>query len=597
MDPKQKPGQLPGTEPSATDADTDIAARRADRARRLGHRSVSVTVTVLVVVVVLLVNFIVTYAGYAHLWQTDLTVTRYLNMENSLGGGADDRTLYTLSAPFTELIRTTGLEAVDQINRELGREGKEPEKIRILFCSERDTLYDSTLARYVLYTALELQEEFPDHIEVSFINAAQNPSAVQKYKTTSSSTIYSSNVIFEFGTEFRVYAMDRFFIRSESTSAAPWAYNGEKEFASAILAVTRAESPIACFTTNHGERAGDCQSFRTLVERAGYTVQDIDLSVDEIPADCRLLITYDPQTDFLGFDNAGADGVSEIDRLDKFLDKAYSFMLFIDDETPEMPVLEEYLEEWGVEVCRVEDQETGKTDNFHIRDEVQRLDPAGYTVIGAYGTQGLGASITKDMRGVAYPSKVVFPHATSLVRSDSYFQKYVSAEETSDGVAYSYETYYRNGVTRTLSNIFTSYTTATAEAFGKTYTIATEKDPFRLMTLTSEERTVQEGNYLTSQDRSFVCVVGSTEFASDALLDSSVYGNADVLVSALRSMGRELVPVTSISFKSFKITDIDATAAELTTGDATALLVVLTLLPVVLCAGVGVVVSVRRKYR
>lgn len=595
MDPKQNPNQTPGSEPSAEDR--DIVARRADRARRLGHRSVGVAVTVLVVVAVLLVNFVVTYAGYSHLWQTDMTVTRYLNMENSLGGGSDDRTLYTLSTPFTELIRTSGLPAVDQINRELDAQGKDAEKIHIIFCAERDTLYDSTLARYVLYTALGLQEEFPDYVEVSFINATQNPSAVQKYKSTSSTNIYSSNVIFEFGTEFRVYAMERFFIQSESTSSEPWAYNGEKEFASAILAVTRAESPIACFTTNHGESADSCQSFRKLVERAGYIVQDIDLSTDAIPEDCRLLITYDPQTDFLGYDNNGADGVSEIDLLDKFLDNAYSFMLFIDDETPELPVLEEYLEEWGVTVCRVENTETGETDNYHIRDEVQRLDPEGYTLIGAYGTKGLGASVTKDMRSVAYPAKVVFPHATSVVRSSGYYQKYVSADESSDGEAYSYETYYRNGVTRTLSDVFTTYSSATAEAFGETYKIATEKEPFRLMTLTSEERTVQEGNYLTSQDRSFVCVVGSTEFASDALLDSSVYGNADVLVSALRSMGRELVPVTSISFKSFKIYDMDTDDSELTSGDAMALLAVLTLIPAVLCAGVGVVVSVRRKYR
>ena len=94
--------------------------------------------------------------------------------------------------------------------------------------------------------------------------------------------------------------------------------------------------------------------------------------------------------------------------------------------------------------------------------------------------------------------------------------------------------------------------------FGAQYEIATEQNLFRLMTLTSEERTVQETNYMTKDDRSFVGVCASTEFASDALLDSAVYGNADVLLSLLRSMGRELVPVKTLEFKGFKKYEIDA---------------------------------------
>ena len=111
----------------------------------------------------------------------------------------------------------------------------------------------------------------------------------------------------------------------------------------------------------------------------------------------------------------------------------------MDDETPTMPVLEEYLEEWGIRICRVQDSESGKSDNYHIRDTVQRLDTDGYTVLGNYVTSGLGSSVTKDMRNVAYPAKVVFPHATSVTRSDSYRTTYVSSDEASDGKPYSYE--------------------------------------------------------------------------------------------------------------------------------------------------------------
>lgn len=573
----------------AATADTASAAadRRADRARRLRRRSAAVSVTVLSVVAVLLINLLFSYLGYVHIWQVDETRTRYL---------ADDRGLYTASAPFLELFRTSAVPAVDAVNAERTARGEDRLTVNVIFCADRDKVYASDLARYVLYSVLDLRENFPDYVSVSFVDIAHNPSAVQKYKATSSTSIYSSNVIFEFGTEYRVYALSRFFITNEDSST-PWAYNGEMDISSAILAVTRAESPIACFTTNHGESTDTCKSFRELVSRAGYIVQDIDLEKDEIPENCRLLITYDPQTDFRGYANNGGDGVSEIDRLDRFLDNAYSFLLFVDDETPTLPVLEEYLEEWGITICRVENSESGESDNYHIRDTVQRLDSDGYTVLGNYATSGLGASVTKDMRNVAYPAKVVFPHATSVKRSDSYRVTYVSADEASDGTAYSYESYYRNGVSRRLSDMFTSYTTATAEVFGEQYEIATEQNLFRLMTLTSEERTVQETNYLTKDDRSFVGVCASTEFASDALLDSAVYGNADVLLSLLRSMGRELVPVKTLEFKSFKKYDFDTDKSGLTDDRKVGITVAFTLIPAVLCAGAGIAVSVRRKYR
>lgn len=590
MNDRPDPGRMPADTQDMAEA---RASRRAGRRRRFAHRSAAAAITAGVVAVVLLINLAVTYFGYVHLWQTDMTVMRYLNTENSLGGGTDDRTLYTLSTPFVELIRTSGVTALEALGKSEGQH----ETVKIIFCSERDVLYDSEYGRQVLYTALQLQEEFPDYFDISFVNVTRNPSAVQQYKSTSSTNIYPSNVIFSCGTEYRVYALERFFIQNDSSEV--WGYNGEKEFASAILAVTSAESPIACFTTNHGERLEDCNAFRQLVERSGYIVQDIDLSREELPENCRLIITYDPQTDFQAFGNTGETGVSEIDRLDKFLDQSYSFLLFIDDETPELPALEEYLEEWGVVVCRAEDQqsEAGETDNYHIRDEVNHLDEAGYTVIGSYATSGLGASLTKDMRSVAYPAKVVFPHATSVRRSDSYYTQYVSADESSDGEAYAYDAYYRNGVSRTLSDMFVSYPTAVAEVFGSQYEIATEQKLFRLMTLTSEDRTVQEGNYLTSHDRSYVCVVGSTEVASDTLLESASYGNADMLSATLRGLGRELIPVDTITFKTYKVLDMDTEDSGLTTAKARTITILLAAIPPVVCTVAGVAVAVRRKYR
>ena len=151
-------------------------------------------------------------------------------------------------------------------------------------------------------------------------------------------------------------------------------------------------------------------------------------------------------------------------------------------------------------------------------------------------------------------------------------------------------------MSRIFSNIFTSNNTATAEVFGEQDEIARDQNLFRLMTMTTEERTVQETNYITTNDRSFVCVIGSTEFASDAILDSAVYGNADVLVSCLRAMGREVVPV-NLEFRAFKVYDVTADLAGQTVSGTVGTTVALAVIPAAIVFGIGIYVTVKRKYR
>ena len=556
---------------------------------RMGRRALGTLITILVVVGVILANLLVSVLGQAYVWQIDSTVDRYITEEKK----GLYHTLYTTTDAFEKLIGDSAIPMVDQVNADKTANGEDAITINIIFCADRDTIWASESMRYVLYTALQLEKAFPGYFDVSFINIKQNPSAVQKYKATSSTQIYSSNVIFEFGTEYRVYALNNFFTYQDSTSTTPWAYNGEKHFANAILAVTRAESPVACFITNHGENVTGCQEFRTLVERAGYIVQDIDLEKDEIPADCRMLICYDPQTDFYAFGSLGETGTSEIQKLDKYLDGCFSFMLFIDNETPELPNLEEYLAEWGVTVARAKDAE-GNLHNYTIRDNVQKLDKDGYTPIATYATAGLGASITTDMRQVAYPAKVIFPNSTAIQMDESYKTTYTEADETTGTTAYRYGQYYRNGVSRYFNDVFLGGQNALAEINGETYEITTELNQFKLMTLTSEDRIIQETNYFSQTDRSFVCVFGSTDFASDEVLTSAAYGNADVLLASLRALGREVAPA-DLDIKAFKVYEIGEEAYTLQSIVSTT--VCFTLIPAIICFGVGILVTVRRKYK
>ena len=556
--------------------------------RKGTRRLVGTAITVAVIAVVLVINVLFSFVADRFMWQADATVTKYTSRP--------EVSMYTPTEEFLKVVRDYAIPMVQEMNAERIANGEEPITINVKFCTERDKVYAIEKLRLVQYSVLALQKEFPDAVKVEYLNIEKNPSQVQKYKATSSTNIYSHQIIFEFGTEFRVCSYDYFFLKNDA--GEQWAYNGEQKIASLLLALTRAESPIAAFITNHGEAMESCESLRELVHRAGFDVVTLDLSKDEIPADCRLLISYDPKADFLGLGNpAFVEGdQSEIDKLDKFLDKAYSFMLFVDADTPELPVLEEYMEEWGITVGRAENAE-GELDNLLIRDQTSKLDKDGYTPLAEYVTAGGGASITSDMRSVAYPAKVVFPNAVAIAMSESYKKTHVVPDDT-NGVteAYTYGSYYRNGVTRYFHDVFKTSASASLEAFGKQYQVATELSRFNFMTLSIESRTVMETNYLSTQEPSYVAVFGSTEFASDTILDSAAYGNADVLTATLRHMGREVMPA-DLEFKAFKIYEVDTNAYTVDIRSALGTTALMTLLPILVFTIAGVVVRVRRKFR
>ena len=543
-------------------------------------------VTVGILVAVLILNVLVGALTGMGLLFVDNTVTRYTD-DFYTDDGLIPPTFYTLQDSTRELLGEHAIPMVESVNADRRARGEEDIKINIIFCDDRDRWDASDSSRYVLYTALQLQKEFPHAVDVSFINVELDPSLAQPYKVTSTSSIYSSSVIVEFGTEYRVLNKNSFFTFNDDNVI--WAYSGEKAFSSNILSVTRAESPICCVTTNHGERIEKIPEFLKLIEKAGYIVQYIDFEKDEIPADCRIILTYDPQTDFLGYGNLGETGKSEIDKLDKYLDGAFSYMLFVDNETPKLNNLEEYLEEWGIRIQRAEDE------NYTLRDADKHIDKDGYSLIADYATRGSGANLTTAMRNVPYPAKVVFPNATSIGYSASYRPTVKEADETQNLQAYSYGTYFKNGISRSMYDVFTASPAAVAEVGGEQYEISTSENIFKLMTLSSETRIVQQGASDTQglNIPSYVAVCASTEMVSDELLTSASYGNTDLMLACLRGIGREIIPV-DIPFKALPEAEINSRAY--TKGGATATMICLAAIPAAVCFGVGIYVCVKRKY-
>ncbi len=561
--------------------------------RKARYGGVTAALTALVVVIVIVANLAISTLGAYFNWYTDMT----------------PHFLFTLSEECKELIRNgdkefdteSPIEMVDKIRAQNkayneanslseGDEGYKDEdlKINIIFCEERDIVEANGASNYICKTADELATEFSDYIELQFYDIVRNPSAVSKFLVTSTSTINPADVIVEFGTEYRIYTQASFF-DVDSSTGEPWAYNGEKKLTAGILTVTRAESPIACFTTNHNETTPDDALYNTLID-AGFTVQPLDLSTgEEIPEDCRLIVIHDPQTDF-SLATTGSS-VDEIKILEDFLDKSNSLMVFMDPNAnngQRFTVLEDFLETWGISYDRYTDV-TG-TYPYTIRDKANSLSTNGFSVVGDYAKDGFGAKVLEAMTSAQYPRKVVFPNAMSISPALDLYkpQRYVNPDNTSE--QYDYFLYDSNGVTRQMYNLFTAPVGAEAIANGAKVGESTVANPFSLMTITLEDRQIQQDNYSTIDNFSYVIACGTTSFTNAEYLSSDSIGNSELLLSLFRVIGREPVPV-GIDRKPFE----DYTIDSIETKDANQYTIVLTVVPAVLTAAVAAVVLIRRK--
>jgi hypothetical protein len=199
----------------------------------------------------------------------------------------------------------------------------------------------------------------------------------------------------------------------------------------------------------------------------------------------------------------------------------------------------------------------------------------------------------------------------SISYSDRYETAFVLADEDYGTGAYSFGSYYRNNHARDIFDLFRANDTSVAYAQkdgenlldeeGKPLKVDTRGN-YKLMTLTMENRTLDEGRgYTTVEQVSYVCAVGSTEFASNAILGSNAYGNADLLLETLRSIGKEMEPI-GIEFKpmySSVMTQESAETGELyyTQKGLNAWTVVLAMLPAVGFTLAGVVLLVKRRTR
>ena len=545
--------------------------------RKLRYGGTSLVLTALIIAVVVMINVICTALTQKQLLKIDLTPEE----------------LYTLSDEFITLIEegddtySQSAEAPIAMIDKFRAEKDDPSlKINIIFCEEKDKIYGEATTRYVQQTAEQIKEEFDGYVTVEYVDVERNPSAVSKFKVTSDVVIPSTSVIVEFDGQYKILSLESFYVFAESDPSTPVGYTGEKKFASAILAVTRTSTPIACLTNNHGENLDNLTEFKTTLEDAGYEVQTLNLEKDDIPKDCRLVVVFGPQNDFMSF-KTGTSDIDEIGKLENFLLAGNSMMVFMDPESKKLENFEEFVAEWGIVFNR--NATTG--DAQYVVDKNQALNASGQTFKAMYPASGLGHDILGGMVDEGVKQTIVFKNAMSISLAPEFkMQHYTPTDSTNaEDVAYDYG--YNDPYS--LHNIFTSSRNATSVSNGEIIA-NTANEPYRLMTVSDYTINIQTDaeNGFSTTIKSYVVACGSTEFASNELLQTNSYGNNDALLMIMANVGLEVVPV-GLKYKPFADTTIDTLEAS----DATVYTVILVVLPAIAAIVSGAVVLVRRRYR
>jgi len=170
--------------------------------------------------------------------------------------------------------------------------------VEIIFCQVADKLDDDLYLSKVKKLAETYVEKFPN-VSIKYYDTIADPTLVYQYKTTSATSIPNTSVIVSCPStkQYKVFARDAFFTKAESTNSV-FGFNGEMRFTSAILQTARPDSPIALFTTGHGETVS--APLQDLLVNAGYVIETVDLKAGKLDSKAKLIVISSPQNDFTG---------------------------------------------------------------------------------------------------------------------------------------------------------------------------------------------------------------------------------------------------------------------------------------------------------
>lgn len=471
---------------------------------RVGRRALFSALTALIIIVLFVGNVALGYLGQQKMLFADLT----------------PEGLYTLTDGMVEECSF-----VEDLTEE-DADGK-LKKVEILFCTDPDNLIASPVTRIPYFMAVALDNKF-DNIETDFVNVALDPAAVAKYKTTSLTKISPSNIIISYGSSYRIMSVESFWGVNENNEFV--SFNGEYKMASIIKSLTAVERPTVCFVTNHGEDYYDTENtqsemskkvmaFYDLLINRGFLVRTIDLENEEIPSECVMLVINNPKIDFKTGALNDLFDYSEADKVDKYLVNQLGSVIVAKDHALDLPNLESFMLEWGIEFC-----------DGVVKDETA----TGGALSGANESAGMSTDIVGKYINNAnahaygiYGEYASLSSAPRFIIPNTGYIKCSFGEETSKSEDGTFN------ADRLYSTFFN--TSENAKAYDKNGDLVANrgvKDLMAVATRTHLDKYTGEFTY------SYMVAVNSAELLSSSVVGNTSYANYDILSAIVNNISR-----------------------------------------------------------
>lgn len=265
-------------------------------------------------------------------------------------------------------------------------------RVTVMFCQAEDDVKKNSTGSFVLTTAKNFAERYPDFIDLEFVNIITGKNSknefvdVTQYQQKDANgkpyPIYKTSVIFidEISGRSKVLSdastegYASFYTLDSSGSAL--SYNGEEMMAAMVNWVLTEKHDTAYFTSTHGEVADI--GLGNMITAAGYNIDIIDLRRNEVPDDAAMIVISNPIKDF---ERAmeGSNVYSEIERLRGYIEKGGCIYVAIDPYTERHEVLESFLKDYGITISSAEND--GKVLRNIVRDSRNAITADSFTLV------------------------------------------------------------------------------------------------------------------------------------------------------------------------------------------------------------------------
>ena len=400
--------------------------------------------------------------------------------------------------------------------------------VKITFCTDPDRLISNFDTRATYYMALALQKKY-SNVEVETINVNTDPTALAKYKATSLTKINSTDVVVSYGDRYRIVGALNFW------TSDYFSYNGEYRMATLIKSVTAINQPAAYFLTDHGEtyyNPADPESegslktsaFRDLLSDCGLQVKTLAISeVDEIPADCALLIINNPRQDFVTDPDKynSLSYVSDLEKLDKYLvNKQGAIIVTKDyDKSLSLPNLEDFLHEWGFDFSTSQVRD----------DELSVSGSEGKNIIAVYETaeDSYANAIYGDYASLATSARTTVNNTGYITNSygEQGYRNEAAASETVKRYAPFLKT----------SNKASAYFFSDVAGNYDDSTVLDSTGTFDLAALTVRQ---SFDSVTAERTHSYLFCAATADFFSNESLGNAAYANYDIMMALINNISR-----------------------------------------------------------